>query len=110
MFALTSGAKPEGRLFSRWNYAKWVLALHKIGRSIEIGIDSFAASKPKAEDGNQIPAVDRIETLSQDVKTADRDGLDYFGIGEHHRSEFLDTAPVIILVAAAARTRDMRQR
>ena len=75
---------------------------------MEIGIDSFAAFKPKADDGTQIPAVDRMETLLSEVETADRVGLDSFGIGEHHRAEFLDSAPAVILAAAAARTKNIR--
>jgi len=39
---------------------------------------------------------------------ADRVGLDVFGIGEHHRAEFLDSAPVVILSAAATRTENIR--
>lgn len=75
---------------------------------MEIGIDSFAAFKPKTEDGVEIPAVDRMEALLSEVEAADRVGLDSFGIGEHHRAEFLDSAPAVILAAAAARTKSIR--
>jgi hypothetical protein len=44
----------------------------------------------------------------EEVEVADRVGLDVFGIGEHHRAEFLDSAPAIILAAAAARTSQIR--
>ena len=47
-------------------------------------------------------------TLLDEVEVADRVGLDVFGIGEHHRAEFLDSAPAIILAAAAARTSTIR--
>jgi probable LLM family oxidoreductase len=43
-----------------------------------------------------------------EVETADRVGLDVFGIGEHHRKEFLDSAPTVLLAAAAARTKRIR--
>jgi probable LLM family oxidoreductase len=75
---------------------------------MEIGIDSFAAIFPGAAGARQPSPVDRMEALLDEVETADRVGLDIFGIGEHHRKEFLDAAPAVILAAAAARTRRIR--
>jgi len=75
---------------------------------MEIGIDSFVATIPNPATGQMVSATDRMETLLAEVETADRVGLDVFGIGEHHRKEFLDSAPGIILAAAAARTRRIR--
>ncbi|MEZ0212097.1 MAG: LLM class flavin-dependent oxidoreductase [Xanthobacteraceae bacterium] len=75
---------------------------------MEIGIDSFAATMPNPATGQMVPAADRMEALLAEVETADRVGLDVFGIGEHHRKEFLDSAPAVILAAAAARTRRIR--
>jgi probable LLM family oxidoreductase len=75
---------------------------------MEIGIDSFAATIPNPATGLTVPASDRMEALLAEVETADRVGLDVFGIGEHHRKEFLDSAPAIILAAAAARTGQIR--
>jgi probable LLM family oxidoreductase len=75
---------------------------------IEIGIDSFAATIPDLATGKTLPAADRMEKLLAEVETADRVGLDVFGIGEHHRKEFLDAAPPVILAAAAARTTRIR--
>ena len=75
---------------------------------MEIGIDSFAAILPDPATG-RIPApAERLANLLEEVEVADRVGLDVFGIGEHHRPEFLDAAPAIILAAAAARTTDIR--
>lgn len=71
---------------------------------MEIGIDSFAAILPDPTTGTPPPAADRMADLLAEVEIADRVGLDVFGIGEHHRSEFLDSAPAVILAAAAART------
>ena len=48
---------------------------------------------------------ERMEHLLEEVARADQVGLDTFGIGEHHRHEFMDSAPAVILAAAAARTR-----
>ncbi|WP_340161893.1 LLM class flavin-dependent oxidoreductase [uncultured Hoeflea sp.] len=75
---------------------------------MEIGVDSFAAFKSDAAPGEFVPAADRMEALLAEVETADRVGLDCFGIGEHHRKEFLDSAPAVILAAAAARTKNIR--
>lgn len=76
--------------------------------SIEIGIDSFAATAPDPDTGVLIPGVDRMETLLAEIELADRVGVDSFGIGEHHRRAFLDASPAIILSAAAARTSQIR--
>ena len=46
--------------------------------------------------------------LVEQIEYADKIGLDVFGIGEHHRREFLDSAPTVILAAAAARTKRIR--
>jgi len=73
---------------------------------MQIGIDSFAAAF--AEDSLSISASDRLQNLIEEIALADKAGLDSFGIGEHHRREFLDSAPPVILAAAAARTRKIR--
>jgi len=75
---------------------------------MEIGIDSFAAILPDSATGRLPSATERMAELIEEVVTADRVGLDVFGIGEHHRGEFLDSAPAIILAAAAARTERIR--
>jgi probable LLM family oxidoreductase len=75
---------------------------------MEIGIDSFAATLPNPATGEMVPPVDRIAALLDEVETADRVGHDVFGIGEHHRKDFLDSAPTVLLAAAAARTKTIR--
>ena len=75
---------------------------------MEIGIDSFAAvdiskGKPSSED-----RVQAIKDLIDRIVYADEVGIDLFGIGEHHREEFLDAAPHIILAAAAALTKKIK--
>lgn len=75
---------------------------------MEIGIDSFAAILPDPMTGMLPSATDRMAGLIEEVELADGVGLDVFGIGEHHRAEFLDSAPAIILAAAAARTSKIR--
>ena len=75
---------------------------------MELGIDSFAAVM--SEDGPHLPvsASDAMRELLERIQYADEVGLDIFGIGEHHRPEFLDSAPAVILAAAAAQTRRIR--
>ena len=75
---------------------------------MQIGIDSFIANAPDPETGRTIAPVDRMAHLLAEIETADRVGLDVFGLGEHHRADFLDSAPAVILGAAAARTRNIR--
>ncbi len=73
---------------------------------MEIGIDSFAAAF--TEGSRAVSASDRLRNLIEQIEHADQLGLDSFGIGEHHRREFLDSAPAVILGAAAARTKTIR--
>jgi probable LLM family oxidoreductase len=75
---------------------------------MQIGVDSFAALFPDPATGVAISPVSRMRNLIEEVEHADQVGLDVFGIGEHHRPEFLDSAPAIILAAAASRTRHIR--
>ena len=71
---------------------------------MEIGIDSFAATMANSQ-GETLSSVQAIAELLARIEKADEVGLDVFGIGEHHRQEFLDSAPTMILAAAAARTK-----
>jgi probable LLM family oxidoreductase len=74
---------------------------------MEIGIDSFAAIAG-SESGVATSNVESMSLLIDRMVAADEAGLDVFGIGEHHRKEFLDSAPFNILSAAAARTKRIR--
>src|SRR3977135_1141598 len=69
---------------------------------MEIGIDSFAAAYD--DSSLAVSPSDRLRNLVEQIEHADQVGLDVFGIGEHHRREYLDSAPAVILGAAAART------
>lgn len=75
---------------------------------MQIGIDSFAASNPDPALKISISPAQRMSNLLDEITLADQVGLDVFGVGEHHRAEFLDSAPTIILAAAAARTKNIR--
>ena len=73
---------------------------------MEIGIDSFAAAHN--ESSRAVSESERLRNLIEEIEHADQVGLDVFGIGEHHRKDFLDSAPPIILAAAASRTSRIR--
>src|ERR1700733_3225603 len=77
-------------------------------RMMQIGIDSFAAAISDPATGLRLSPVERMQHLLEEIELADQVGLDVFGIGEHHRAEFLDSAPAVILAAAAARTKNIR--
>jgi probable LLM family oxidoreductase len=82
--------------------------LQKRVETMQIGVDSFAAASPDDDKGVVVSASDSIRNLVERIELADQVGLDVFGVGEHHRREFLDSAPVVILAAAAARTQRIR--
>src|SRR3954463_10033997 len=73
---------------------------------MQIGIDSFAASYDDA--GLALSPAVRLNQLVEQIELADQVGLDSFGVGEHHRKEYLDSAPAMILAAAASRTKRIR--
>jgi probable LLM family oxidoreductase len=76
---------------------------------MEIGIDSFASAAKNDNGANQAASnVKSLDELLERIEYADQVGLDVFGIGEHHRKEFLDSATTLILAAAAARTKKIR--
>src|SRR5271167_2070320 len=75
---------------------------------MQIGIDSFAAAISNPATGLTLSPVERMHHLLEEIGLADKVGLDVFAIGEHHRAEFLDSAPVVILSAAATRTENIR--
>ena len=80
----------------------------RLDEGIQIGADSFAARFVDNRASLEVSASDSIRHLVQRIELADQAGLDVFGVGEHHRREFLDSAPAVILAAAAARTQRIR--
>jgi probable LLM family oxidoreductase len=73
---------------------------------MEVGIDSFAAAFD--DNSRAVNPAERLRQLVEQIAHADEVGIDAFGVGEHHRREFLDSAPAVILGAAAARTQRIR--
>jgi len=75
---------------------------------MQIGVDSFGAVISDPLSGLSVSPVQRLENLLDEIVLADEVDLDVFGVGEHHRKEFVDSAPTVILAAAATRTKNVR--
>lgn len=75
---------------------------------MHIGIDSFVSTVTDPETGVDVTPLERVQHLLEEVERADQVGLDTYGIGEHHRPEYIDSAPAVLLAAAAARTSTIR--
>lgn len=77
-------------------------------KPFEIGLYSFAELTPDPKTGDLITPAQRLDELLETIELADQVGLDVFGLGEHHRPDFVSSAPAVILAAAAARTKRIR--
>ena len=77
---------------------------------MDVGVDSFAAVVTDPDTGAVVESAERMAHLLEEIELADRVGLASYGIGEHHRVEYYDAAPAVILAAAAARTSQIRLR
>ncbi len=75
---------------------------------MEIGIYSFAENTPDPQTGRVISAGQRLRNLIEEIELADQVGLDVFGVGEHHRPDYVVSAPAVVLAAAAERTHRIR--
>jgi probable LLM family oxidoreductase len=75
---------------------------------MQVGIDSFvgAIAGPQEKAG-ELGAL-RVQQMLEEVELADRSGVDVYGIGEHHRVEYIASSPATLLAAAAARTEKIR--
>jgi probable LLM family oxidoreductase len=71
---------------------------------MQIGVDSFVATAKSGTVGD----AQRVQELLEEIELADQVGLDVFGIGEHHRAEYVASSPAVLLAAAAARTKRIR--
>ena len=75
---------------------------------MELGLYSFVEGGPAVTSGRTVDPAVRMRELLEEVELADQVGLDVFGIGEHHRADYLVSAPAVVLAAAAARTTRIR--
>ena len=74
----------------------------------ELGVSSFAELTPDPLTGKTVSPAERLKDLLEEIELADQVGLDVYGLGEHHRPDFVASAPAVILAAAAARTKRIR--
>lgn len=75
---------------------------------MEFGIYTFVENTPDAKTGERLHPSERLEHLMEEIELADEAGLDLFGIGEHHREEYVSSSPTVLLGAAAERTEQIR--
>ncbi len=75
---------------------------------MELGLYSFAENTADPATGVLQSPKQRLDDLLEEIVLADQLGLDFYGLGEHHRSEYVASSPVTILAAAAARTKSIR--
>jgi len=75
---------------------------------MELGIFTFVDNNPDPNTGEKLHPSKRLQNLLEEAELADQAGLDVFGIGEHHREEYVASAPTVILSAIAARTKNIR--
>ena len=75
---------------------------------MELGIFTFAEATPNPETGKTISPAERMRNLMEEIELADQVGLDVFGVGEHHRSEYVASSPAVVLAAAAVKTKRIR--
>ncbi|HET8984784.1 MAG TPA: LLM class flavin-dependent oxidoreductase, partial [Trueperaceae bacterium] len=78
------------------------------GSGFELGLTTFVELTPDPATGTAISAEQRFKNMLEEVELADQVGLDVFAIGEHHRQDYIVSAPAVVLAAAAARTTTIR--
>ncbi len=75
---------------------------------MELGIYTFAETGPDPTTGVAISPAERLQNLIEEIELADQVGLDVFGVGEHHRPDYVVSSPAVVLAAAASRTERIR--
>jgi len=78
-----------------------------MNQTIELGLDTFGDVTDGA-DGKPLPAAQVIRNLVEEAVLADEVGVDFIGVGEHHRADFAVSSPEMVLAAIASRTRRIR--
>jgi probable LLM family oxidoreductase len=91
-----------------WHFIEMTNSKTTNDQKMQVGIDSFATAFSNDAAGLAGNSSDALRHLVDRIEYAEQVGLDVFGIGEHHRREFLDSAPPVILAAAAAKTKRIR--
>src|ERR1700724_2689341 len=76
-------------------------------RSLELGLDTFG-DVTRGADGEPLPHAQVIRNVIDEAVLADAAGVDFFGVGEHHRADFAVSSPEVVLAVIAGRTRRIR--
>ncbi|MDT5027877.1 MAG: hypothetical protein QOE61_4303 [Micromonosporaceae bacterium] len=75
---------------------------------MEIGVYDFGELYPEPRTGHSVEPRQRLRDLVEEAELADQVGLDVFGLGEHHRADFVVSSPAVVLAAIAERTHRIR--
>ena len=75
---------------------------------MELGVYTFGELTQDPATGHLLSPAQRLRDLIEEIELADQVGLDVFGLGEHHRSDYIVSAPAVVLAAAAERTTRIR--
>lgn len=75
---------------------------------MQIGVDTFVETTPDAVTGVTVTPTERVREMLEEAVQVEQTGLDLYAIGEHHRVEYVASAPAVLLAAAAARTERIR--
>lgn len=75
---------------------------------MELGIYTFVENTPHPEIMQTVTPEQRLKNLMEEIELADQTGLEVFGIGEHHRFEYLSSAPEVLLAAGAERSKNIK--
>ncbi|MBG6183650.1 putative LLM family oxidoreductase [Arthrobacter sp. CAN_A214] len=78
-----------------------------MARHLELGLDTFG-DVTRGRDGTLVPYPQVIRNVIEEAVLADQVGIDFFGVGEHHRDDFAVSAPETVLAAIAGRTTRIR--
>ena len=76
-------------------------------KALEFGLDTFG-DVTRGADGALLPHAQVIRNVIEEAVLADKLGIDFIGLGEHHRADFAISAPEVVLAAIAARTENIR--
>jgi probable LLM family oxidoreductase len=76
-------------------------------RELELGLDTFG-DVTRRNGGGPLTHAEVVRDVVEEGVLADEVGVDFFGVGEHHREDFAISAPEVVLAAIAARTKRVR--
>ncbi len=71
---------------------------------MEIGLNTFGDIGTSCASGLTVSPSQRLKNIVEEIVLADQVGLDFFGLGEHHRPDYAVSAPAMVLAAAATQT------